>query len=130
MTAISWHGVLLAETARLAPSDKVAAVTGGVLSFTSIAMMIYPAIYGAILAATGSYAIGFALAAIPSFLAFVVFIRKPIASGWGEEISRLLAVALTLRSLAISSSVIGIGCNWLAFIGSKLRWRSPVDAAS
>ena len=109
MTAISWHGVLLAETARLAPSDNVAAVTGGVLSFTSIAMMIYPAIYGAILAATGSYEIGFALAAIPSFLAFVVFIRKPIAGGWGEEISRLVAIALTLRSLAISTCVIGVG---------------------
>ena len=43
ITAISWHGLLLAETARLAPKDNVAGVTGGVLSFTSIAMMIYPA---------------------------------------------------------------------------------------
>ena len=46
ITALSWHGILLSETARLAPADQVGGVTGGVLSFTSIAMMIYPAIYG------------------------------------------------------------------------------------
>ena len=30
ITAVSWHGVLLAETARLAPPDQVGPVTGGV----------------------------------------------------------------------------------------------------
>ena len=48
MTALSWHGVLIAETARLSPPDQVGGVTGGVLAFTSIAMMIYPAIFGGI----------------------------------------------------------------------------------
>src|SRR5260221_12318582 len=32
-TAVSWHGILLSETARLAPAGMVGAVTGGVLSF-------------------------------------------------------------------------------------------------
>lgn len=76
MTAISWHGVLLAETARLSPAEKVGAVTGGVLAFTSVAMMIYPAIFGALLAVTDSYRWGFGLATLPSFYAFVVFMRR------------------------------------------------------
>ena len=82
MTAISWHGILLAETARLAPAENVGGVTGGVLSFTSIAMMIYPAAYGGILAATGSYSIGFVACSGPSFAAFVIFLKQPIAGSW------------------------------------------------
>src|SRR5205814_2110904 len=35
-TAVSWHGILLSETARLAPAGRVGAVTGGVLSFGQI----------------------------------------------------------------------------------------------
>src|SRR3546814_11796709 len=31
-TAVSWHGVLLAEVARIAPDGQVGAMTGGVLS--------------------------------------------------------------------------------------------------
>lgn len=82
VTAISWHGILLAETARLAPADQVGGVTGGVLSFCSVAMMIYPAIYGGLLAVTGSYGIGFLLAAIPSFIAFLIFVNRPIEGPW------------------------------------------------
>jgi hypothetical protein len=35
-TAMSWHGILLSETARLAPFGSAGAVTGGVLSFGQI----------------------------------------------------------------------------------------------
>src|SRR3546814_18542322 len=38
-TAVSWHGVLLAEVARIAPDGQVGAMTGGVLSFGSAGMM-------------------------------------------------------------------------------------------
>ena len=65
-TAISWHGVLLAEIARLSPIDRIGAMTGGVLLFTSTGIMVYPLLYGAILEATGSYAPGFAAAALPA----------------------------------------------------------------
>ena len=65
-TAISWHGVLLAEIARLSPVDRIGAMTGGVLLFTSIGIMVYPLIFGAILEATGSYAPGFIAAAAPA----------------------------------------------------------------
>ncbi len=75
-TAISWHGVLLAEIARLAPTGKVAAITGGVLSFGSAGMMSYPLIFSAILAATGSYAYGFWLLSLPALAAGVVLVRQ------------------------------------------------------
>ena len=65
-TAISWHGVLLAEIARLSPVDRIGAMTGGVLLFTSTGIMVYPLLYGAILEATGSYAPGFVAAALPA----------------------------------------------------------------
>lgn len=82
ITALSWHGVLLAETARLAPPDKVGGVTGGVLSFTSIAMMIYPAVYGGLFYVTESYGFGFFVGAIPSLIAAFVFFRAPVQGSW------------------------------------------------
>lgn len=94
VTALSWHGILLAETARLAPPDRVGGITGGVLSFTSVAMMTYPAVYGALLAATGSYTLGFVLGAVPSFLACVVFCRSPVEGSWMRSAAR------TVRRLA------------------------------
>ena len=77
VTALSWHGILLAEVARLAPSDRIGGVTGGVLSFTSIAMMTYPALYGSILAITGSYSIGFMVCSVPAIASGLIFLRKP-----------------------------------------------------
>ena len=65
-TAISWHGVLLAEIARLSPVDRIGTMTGGVLLFTSTGIMLYPLIFGAILEVTGSYAPGFVAAAVPA----------------------------------------------------------------
>ena len=65
-TAISWHGVLLAEIARLSPVDRIGTLTGGVLLFTSVGIMLYPLVFGAILETTGSYALGFLVAAIPA----------------------------------------------------------------
>jgi hypothetical protein len=35
-TAMSWHGILMSKTARLAPARSAGAVTGGVLSFGQI----------------------------------------------------------------------------------------------
>jgi MFS family permease len=109
MTAISWHGILLAEIARLAPKEQVGAVTGGVLSFTSVAMMIYPAIYGFLLATTGSYRIGFALGAIPAFMAFLIFMRPPVTVAWRHAVSELLSKFARWRTLAVGALVIGLG---------------------
>ncbi len=88
ITALSWHGLVLAETARLAPEGQVGGVTGGLLSFTSMAMLIYPAVYGLLLAYTDSYKIGFALAAVPAFAACLVFIAGPVQGSWLGLLSR------------------------------------------
>jgi len=117
VTGLSWHGVLLAETARLAPPDKVGGVTGGVLSFTSIAMMIYPAIYGGILAVTGSYGFGFLLASVPSLIAAFVFFRAPIQGPWLRIILEGLSWSLAPARLFYAAfvTVIGgvIGAAWV-----------------
>jgi nitrate/nitrite transporter NarK len=116
MTAISWHGLLLAETARLAPKENVGGVTGGVLAFTSIAMMIYPAIYGGILAATGSYELGFMLAAAPAFLAFLIFINPPIPGSWlafaGAQVARACRPAVLAQGALVLGLGVGLGLAW------------------
>ncbi|MDP7393460.1 MAG: MFS transporter, partial [Alphaproteobacteria bacterium] len=72
ITSLSWHGILLAEIALLSPPDRVGGVTGGVLSFTSVAMMIYPALYGGLLAITDSYSVGFLVCSIPALISGII----------------------------------------------------------
>lgn len=105
ITALSWHGILLAETARLAPSDIVGGVTGSVLAFTSVAMMIYPAFYGGLLAITDSYSVGFIICSVPSFVAGVIFLRKPIEAPWTRSILKGLAWCLRLNRLAYGAVI-------------------------
>jgi len=109
MTARSWHGVLLAGTARLAPEGRVGGVTGGVLAFTSIAMMTYPALYGGLLAWTGSYGAGFALGALPSFAAFVIFACPTVDGAWTDMAARLASLLLSWRALACAGAVAALG---------------------
>ncbi|MCB1744972.1 MAG: MFS transporter, partial [Gammaproteobacteria bacterium] len=109
ITALSWHGILLAETARLSPPDKVGGVTGGVLAFTSIAMMIYPAVFGLLLAQTGSYRTGYLLGAFPSLLAFLVFIKAPVPGPWLGLLRTLPARVLTRTVLLRAGLVVGLG---------------------
>lgn len=119
ISAISWHGLLLAETARLAPKENVGGITGGVLAFTSIAMMIYPAAYGAILAWMGSYSLGFMLAALPAFLAFLIFIRPPMEATWRSVAAKSAVAAsrpaVLLQALAVAGLGIGLGLAWDQF---------------
>ena len=109
MTALSWHGVLLAETARLAPEGQVGGVTGGVLAFTSIAMMTYPALYGGLLAWTGSYGTGFLLGAAPSFAAFVIFANPPVDGAWTGLAARFGRRLLSRRVLARAAAAAALG---------------------
>jgi MFS family permease len=88
ISSLSWHGVLLAETARLAPEGQVGGITGGVLAFTSVAMMIYPAVYGGLLAATDSYGIGFIFGAVPALFCAFVFFNPPFEGSRLGEILR------------------------------------------
>ena len=109
VSALSWHGVLLAETARLAPEGQVGGVTGGVLSFTSIAMMTYPAVYGGVLAYTDSYSMGFVLGAAPSLLAFVVFVNPPVPGSWIDLLGALGRRFATARAAGTAAAVGALG---------------------
>ena len=110
ITALSWHGILLAEIARLSSRDTVASITGGVLAFTSIAMMIYPAIYGILLGLTDSYATGFIASSIPAFIGGIILLRRPIESSWVKGISNILIYISRIPNLiyGFSLTIIGI----------------------
>ncbi len=66
VTALSWHGILLAETARASPEDMRGGVTGGVLSFGQIGALALPVMYSGLLDMTGSYGIGFVVCGLPA----------------------------------------------------------------
>ena len=121
ITALSWHGILLSETARLAPEGQVGGVTGGVLSFTSIAMMIYPALYGLILAGTGSYELGFALGSIPAFAAFIIFLYPALQGSWYGYCLDLGRRLFSLRTLGQAVVLLALG----AVFGGLFQILSP-----
>jgi nitrate/nitrite transporter NarK len=75
-TAISWHGVLLSESARLAPFGRAGAVTGGVLSFGQMGAFLLPSAFSLLLRITGGYAAGWAVCAIPAVLVGVSLLRR------------------------------------------------------
>jgi MFS family permease len=75
-TALSWHGVLLAETARASPEDMRGGVTGGVLSFGQVGALALPLLYSGFLEQTGSYGIGFIVCGLPALLVGVQLLRQ------------------------------------------------------
>ena len=75
-TALSWHGILLAETARAAPEDMRGAVTGGVLSFGQVGALALPLLYSGLLEVSGSYGIGFIVCGIPALLVGIHLLRQ------------------------------------------------------
>ena len=77
-SAMSWHGILLAETARLAPAGKTAAVTGGVLSFGQMGALLGPVMFALLLSVTGAYTFGWVICAIPALWVGIDLLR-PVA---------------------------------------------------
>jgi len=75
-TALSWHGILLAETARAAPEGMRGSVTGGVLSFGQVGALALPVMYSGLLNLTGSYGIGFMVCSVPALLVAVRLLRR------------------------------------------------------
>ena len=65
-TGVSWHGVLLAEVARLSPPGRVGGTTGAVLAFGDAGSLVMPLLFGAALALAGSYRLGFLMGAVPA----------------------------------------------------------------
>jgi MFS family permease len=75
-TALSWHGILLAETARASPEDMRGGVTGGVLSVGQVGALGLPIMYSGLLEATGSYGIGFVMCGVPALLVGIQLLRQ------------------------------------------------------
>ncbi len=75
-TALSWHGVLLAETANAAPEGMRGAVTGGVLSFGQLGALTAPTAFAVMLGLSNSYTLGFIVCSIPALLVGVALMRQ------------------------------------------------------
>jgi MFS family permease len=67
-SALSWHGLLLSEVARMAPAGQVGPVTGGVLFFGALGMLTYPFVAKQLLDFGVGYNVIFFLASVPALL--------------------------------------------------------------
>jgi MFS family permease len=74
-TALSWHGLILAETARASPEGMRGGVTGGVLSFGQVGAFTLPLLYSGLLELTGSYGVGFLVCGLPALMVGVQLLR-------------------------------------------------------
>ena len=76
-----WQGIALAEVARRAPPGRIGAVTGSVIGLSCIGQVLIPPMFAAVLLASGSYTLAFALAALPTSVVGVLLLtgerRKP-----------------------------------------------------
>lgn len=75
-TALSWHGVLLAETANAAPEGMRGAVTGGVLSFGQLGALTAPTVFSILLGLSNSYSLGFIVCSTPALLVGIALMRQ------------------------------------------------------
>ncbi len=77
-TAVSWHGVLLAEVARLAPEGQVASMTGGVLAFGNAGQILLPSVFSGLHFLSGTYFMAFAICGLPAALAGIWLLRQRV----------------------------------------------------
>jgi nitrate/nitrite transporter NarK len=77
-TAVSWHGVLLAEVARIAPEGQVAGMTGGVLAFGNAGQVLLPSAFSGLYFASGSYFTAFAVCGLPAALAGIWLLMQRV----------------------------------------------------
>ncbi len=75
-TTVSWNGVHLAEVARLAPRGNASLATAGVLFCCFSGLLVLPGAFGAIVAVTGNYDLGFYVAAAPTLIAGIILLRR------------------------------------------------------
>jgi hypothetical protein len=74
-TGMSWHGILLSESARLAPIGRAGSVTGGVLSFGQMGAVLCPSVFALMLRVTGGYTAGWVACAVPAVLVGIELLR-------------------------------------------------------
>jgi MFS family permease len=75
-SGLGWNGIYLAEVATLAPAGKAGMVTGGALSLTFMGIVIGPALFSAVVGASGSYRLAFLAAACCAAIAVVAVWRR------------------------------------------------------
>jgi len=75
-TALSWHGLLLAETATASPEGMRGGVTGGVLSFGQVGALVLPFLYSGLLEVSGSYGVGFVVCGLPALFVGIQLLRR------------------------------------------------------
>lgn len=75
-SALGWNGVYLAEVAHLAPAGAAGAATGGALSLTFLGVVIGPPLFGAVVAASGSYRPAFLAAGLVAAGAALILRRR------------------------------------------------------
>lgn len=83
MTALSWHGVLLSEVARLAPDGAVGRLTGGVLAFGTAGQVASPLLFGALYFPFG-YQAAYLAIGLPAAVVAVIMLRR----GWATTSGR------------------------------------------
>jgi MFS family permease len=76
---IGWNGVLLAEVAHNAPDSRVGAITGGVLVYTFIGVIVGPSTFAVLYSLIGHYG--------ASFLAFSTFGFAGMVIAWMSHIA-------------------------------------------
>ena len=81
-------------------------------------MMIYPAIYGFLLAGTGSYEIGFALGAIPAFMAFFIFLAPTVNGPWLKILDASLIQAARPRNWLKPAGILLAGAGIGTFLSN------------
>src|SRR5437899_6746670 len=86
-TAMSWHGILLSETARLAPAGRAGAVTGGVLSFGQMGALLGPLTFALLLRLTGGYDAGWVLCTIPALWVGISLLRPRALVEGGKAVT-------------------------------------------
>lgn len=79
--AIGWNGVIIAEAARLAPNGQIGAVTGGMMAFSFLGVVLGPGLFTTVFHALGSYTATFGLLSVCSLLGVAALVASMRASG-------------------------------------------------
>ena len=74
-TTVSWNGVHLAEVARLAPKGSASVATAGISFCCFVGLLVLPGAFGAIVALTGNYDLGFYVASVPALITGIFLLR-------------------------------------------------------
>jgi MFS family permease len=75
-TAVGWHGVMLAETARIAPEGQVGGATAAVSFAFALTMLVAPPAFSALVGLTGGYAAGFLLCVLAALGGAAAILRQ------------------------------------------------------